>query len=181
MRRLLPLVAVMLAGLSACGEDDQQRPSRSFTAELRPLNDSGVEGTVELVSRRRDRLQVDIDATGLTPNQIHQQQIHGFTDDGRDAECPDEEGGGLLLSDEARESYGRVVKDLAPYPTVGEEGKLNWDMPVEVNADRLRPLSDRVVVLYGKKADRESVDAGTIYEPELPVACGVIKRRRASD
>ena len=36
-------------------------------------------------------------------------------------------------------------------------------------------LNDRVVVLYGKTADRESTDVGRIYQPELPVACGTIR------
>ena len=33
--------------MPACGDDDPQR----FTAQLRALNDSGVEGAVELVRR----------------------------------------------------------------------------------------------------------------------------------
>jgi len=185
MRRLLPLAAVVVAGLSACGEEGEQSSQssespRSFTAQLRPLNDSGVKGTVKLVPREVEGesiLQVDIDATGLTPNRIHPQQIRGFVGGGIEAECPDDEGGDLLVRDEAQNSYGEVIEDLAPYPTVGDDGDLNWDLPVEVNSDRLQPLGDRVVVLYGKRANRASSDAGTIYEPKIPVACGKVQRR----
>lgn len=171
MRRLLPLVIVALVALPACGDDEPQR----FTAQLRPLNDSGVEGAVELVPREKDLLEIHIDATALTPNRVHQQQIHGFVDGERDAQCPDDEGDGLLAPDEAQDSYGEVIQDLAPYPTVGAQGKVDWDLTVPVDPEKLRPLSDQVVVLYGKMAERESTDAGTIYRRQLPVACGAIE------
>lgn len=173
MRRLLPLVAVVFVGLAACGDDARQE---RFTGQLRPLNDSGVEGTVELVPRENDLLEVHIDASGLTPNRVHQQQIHGFVRRERDGQCPDQSDG-LLLPGEAQDSYGEVIQDLAPYPTVGEEGDVDWELTVPVNPDKLRPLTDRVVVLYGMMAKSESTDGQRIYRSQLPVACGTIEAR----
>jgi len=53
---------------------------KTFAALLSPANDSGVFGAA-LVRLEDHTVRVDIQAAGLTPDQIHAQHIHGFEDD----------------------------------------------------------------------------------------------------
>src|SRR5699024_7319561 len=50
-----------------------------FTANLTPLNSSGVSGTATL-TLNNDMLTVQINATGLAVNKPHPQHIHGTFD-----------------------------------------------------------------------------------------------------
>src|SRR3954452_8653186 len=49
----------------------------SYTGTFTPVNNSGVAGTTDL-SLDGNTLTVTVNATGLEPNQQHEQHIHGF-------------------------------------------------------------------------------------------------------
>lgn len=127
--------------LAACGDDSS---SSSYSAELRPLNSSGVEGKARF-EVKDGRIEVTIDASGLAGNRIHEQQLVTGGDDGEPC------GGSTML-------------DLDPYPTVGDDGKLSYEHAVEVDPDKVK-LSDASLAIYGKEVRGR-------YRPEVPVACG---------
>ena len=166
MWRVPPVVvamAVAAIAVSACGEQPGALDARLYSAELRPLNDSGVEGRARF-AREGEHLTVTIAADGLERNQIHGQSLHGFFEEGRRAECPagDE---AQLRNFEGAGVYGPPVRPLEPFPTVGSAGRLDYRLTFTDDPDRLDPLENRTLVLRGVS------DEGK-YRPDLPVACG---------
>jgi len=156
--------AVAAVAVSACGEQPGPADADRYSAELRPLNDSGVDGRARLV-REGEHLMVTIEADGLEPDQIHQQGVHGFVEDERGAECP--AGDEARLTDEEGENvYGPRLRALQPFPTVGSNGRLAYRLTFTVDPDQLDPLKNRALVLRGASGGE-----GT-YRPDLPVACG---------
>ena len=148
-------------------------------AELRPVNDSGVRGRAEL-TRDGERLVVHVSASGLTKNRVHDMHVHGFSPDasGRQARCPRGEradGDDLLRHSEATRRYGEVILPIEPYPTVGEDGRIDYDLTLTLDGETdLEPLGDRVVDLHGMSVRREG--GNRVYAPSLPVACGSLQR-----
>lgn len=166
-RHIWPLLAASLAVLAACGE---QESAERFTARLDPLNGSGVQGTAEFV-RNGDHLTVSIEATGLRGDRIHGQAI--YRPAGSPAQCPSGNGGGddaKIGAEEARSAYGEPVFRLAPFPTVGRDGRLDYDFTFDLGEQDLGSLADAAVVLRG--VDPE----GRPYAPDLPAACGRLRR-----
>ena len=166
MWRMPPVVvamAVAAIAVSACGEQPGALDARLYSAELQPLNDSGVEGRARL-ARKGEHLTVTIAADGLERNQIHGQALHGFFEEGRRAECPagDE---AQLRNFEGAGVYGPPVRPLEPFPTVGSSGRLDYRLTFTDDPDRLDRLENRTLVLRGVS------DEGK-YRPDLPVACG---------
>lgn len=170
----LPLILLLAAG---CGEDeeeglpgDPEGDNRRFVAELRPLNDSAVQGEA-MLALDGEALIVRIDARGLERNRVHEQAIHGQR--GRaDAACPEGGGSGRLTAEEAEREYGPSILEIEPYPTVRESGEIHYDLVVTVDPDKLSPLSERVLVLSGATVGGEGQER---YEPDLPVACGSLR------
>src|SRR5438270_11978241 len=81
-------VAVLVLAFSACGSSSTAvapptptptQPTSHYTAKLRALNGSGVSGTVDL-RLTGNMLTVTVNVTGLAPNQVHFQHIHGSHD-----------------------------------------------------------------------------------------------------
>ncbi len=172
---LLTVVALSLGApmLAAAGESGVE----VFHVDLAALNDSGVHGHV-LLQRRGDTLSVKVVAHGLTPEQMHMQHIHGFTQDGvavQDATCPtpaaDVNGDGLVDLPEGLPFYGPVQRALTPYPMADADGDVVY-MATFSGADLasvdLDHLTDYTVVLHG-------MDVGGAYVASLPVACGPIE------
>jgi hypothetical protein len=128
----------------------------TFTANLVPLNNSGVSGTAN-ITLEGNRLTVTINATGLEANQIHPQHIHGRFATGnsgtaRDSVAPtatnDADRDGFIEAAEAATSTGPAIlplssppaNDAAPdpagsvkYPTVGADGKLTFTQEYDVS------------------------------------------------
>ncbi len=188
MRRLVTLLASLLALAPACGQEPAAGgggEAQRFAADLRPLNDSEVEGTASM-SLSGNHLIIDIDARGLEPRRIHAQHIHGVVDANREPSCPasedDLDGDGFVGLEEGKRAYGGDLLALEPFPTVGRNGRLNWNLTMNVQPDELRPLARRVLLLRGRMADLDA-DGRTKYEPDIPVACGVIRplESRASE
>ena len=169
MWRMPPLVvAVAAVAVSACGEQPGAADAERYSAELQPLNDSRVEGRARL-AREGEHLTVRIKADGLTRHQVHGQAIHGFVADREAAECPSEEfGEDRIGPKEGASQYGRRLRKLEPFPTVGSDGGLDYRLTFAADRDKLDPLETRTIVLRG-------VSEGGRYRPELPVACGRIR------
>ncbi|MEO7374540.1 MAG: hypothetical protein ABIW36_11680 [Terrimesophilobacter sp.] len=86
----------------------------TLSANLSELNGSGASGTATAVVRNQKILQMDVQASGLTPDAPHAQHIHF----GAQAlhECPtlaqDSNGDGRLTTAEGVPAYGPVVVSL---------------------------------------------------------------------
>lgn len=149
--------------------------AKMYTVDLAPLNGSGVSGTAEL-TLVGDQLTVRVYATGLEPNSLHPQHIHGFMDDNRNAVCPpasaDQNGDGLVDLNEGAPFYGPVLLSLTPFPTA-PDGTISYEQTFTVD-DSITPLQNRVIVLHGMTVDGE-------YVATLPVACGQIKPNQGNN
>jgi hypothetical protein len=162
------------AALQASNTQDAHRSksfnlSKTYTADIMSLNDSGVMGTATL-TLEGNMLTVHIMASGLEAGMVHPQHIHGFTESNKNAVCPpmsaDVDGDGLVELGEGLPFYGAVLLPLEPFPTA-PDGTIDYTRTFEVSADLL-PLQNNVIVLHGMTVDGE-------YWPTLPVACGEIK------
>ena len=176
----LCLGVLLLALAPACGQEeaaDRAAAPQRFVADLAPLNESGVDGTARM-ALAADHLTVDIEARGLE-RAIHGQYVHGRRGErGREASCPvpadDTDADGFVGIEEGERAYGRALLALEPFPTVGRSGRLDWDLTVNVDPRRIRPLDRGVVLLRGRSADLDR-RGGDEYVPDLPVACGRIE------
>lgn len=159
---------------------------RTFTAQLAPLNNSGVSGEATLMVDG-NMLTVTITAEGLEANKVHPQHIHGFVEDNRNATCPapsaDKNGDGLIDLIEGLPSYGPVLLELYlpvdEFPVADADGKLHFERTFSlgevefeeegqvISYANLKPLQNRAIVLHGMTVDGE-------YVATLPVACGQI-------
>jgi Cu/Zn superoxide dismutase len=143
--------------------------SKTYTANLGTLNNSGVTGTATL-TLDGNMLTVHVMATGLEPNQLHIQHIHGFMDNKKKSMCPpqsaDMNGDGFVDLVEGLPFYGGVLLDLEPFPTA-PDGTINYTQTFTIDASLL-PLQNRVVVIHG-------LTVNGMYDVTMPVACGMIR------
>ena len=130
-----------VSGKASQGSANQ---TQNFRVTLTSVNNSGVTGTAVL-RLKGDQLTVTINATGLTPNQVHVQHIHV----------------GSSCS-----AAGATVLDLTPFPTADAQGRISYTQTFTI-ASSLLPLTDRTINLHGMVVD------GT-YNPGIIVACGAI-------
>ncbi len=200
MKKLSPLLALLLAFATGCealktGETVEKGDEggcggggaapqmfAQHTADLRPLNDSGVEGLAR-ITLAGDLLTVRITASGLEENRIHKQYLTGGREE---AACPggaeDDNGNGFVehSREEGESAYGSTVLPLEPFPTTTRKSDrldVELDFP-QVPRDRIEPLEDHAIVLAGMRANlhkqgregRRRVE----YVENLPVACGAI-------
>ena len=169
MKRLLPLLALVLMLFPGCGDDgddgDDGAATGAYSAQLRPLNGSGVTGEATFESQE-DGIAVRITARGLEPGQVLPTYVKGFAGT-REARCPDS--GEELSAREAR-AFGDTLFTVEPFPTIKPgEARLRYDLmltPSEGEFRRLQPLERRTLVL----------EAGEGRGRTLPVACGEISR-----
>lgn len=168
MRRLLPLLPLILALLVGCGDeggdDESGSDDAAYSAQLRPLNGSGVTGEATFESQE-DGIAVRITARGLEPGQVLPTYVKGFAGT-REARCPDS--GDELSAREAR-AYGDTLFTVEPFPTIKPgEARLRYDLmltPSEGELRRLEPLERRTLVLEAGEG-----------RARTPVACGEISR-----
>ena len=170
------------------GKDMGSSIMRTFTANLNPLNNSGVTGKAT-ITVENNTLTVNIWAEGLEPNMVHPQHIHGFKANNRNSTCPapsdDKNGDGLVDLVEGLPSYGPVLLELYlpvdEFPKADADGKIHYERTFSLGevefeeegqvisyAD-LKPLQNRAIVLHGMTVDGE-------YIATLPVACGMIMK-----
>jgi len=180
---VVAVVAITGAPASAnhTGPDPQ-----TYTAALRPLNNSGVRGTATL-TLDRNRLTVTIEAQGVEPDQVHPQHIHGFDDAGTNAVCPPDDAaddieGSPEESDnpndfisvpEGLPFYGDILLPLQPFPTPDTDAYTFTETYSGKDLAPLQPgrttLANRHIVIHG-----DELPNGT-YLASLPVACGQIE------
>lgn len=169
------------------GKDMGSSIMRTYSADLAPLNNSGVTGHAMLMVDG-NMLTVKVMAEGLEPNRVHPQHIHGFTDTKQNSTCPtpdmDKNGDGLVDLLEGLPAYGPPIVELYlpvdVFPVADADGKLHYERTFtlgEVEFEEegqvisyhdLKPLQNRTIVLHGMTVDGE-------YIATLPVACGQIK------
>ena len=176
MKALLPLPALVLALAAGCGDEDGDDRSGAgepagYTAELRPLNDSGVTGEAAF-DLEEDAVRVRISASGFKDDQIIAQWVKGRTDTAP-ARCPR----GDVSASQGRRAYGGTLLALQPFPTIRSgESALRYDLKLSLSAAerrRLEPGEGRVIVLAGRTADRVG-DLRSGRPENLPLACGRI-------
>lgn len=172
--------------LKTANLDVEAAKTKMYTADLAMLNESGVSGTAELTLTRNE-LTVTIQATGLEPNKLHPQHVHGFMENKRNSTCPspsaDTNGDGIIDLGEGAPFYGPIIQPIYvpidTYPVADDNGDINFERTftlgeTEFEAEgevatysELRPLQNRTIVLHGMTVDGE-------YNAFLPVACGQI-------
>lgn len=198
--------AVAAVGLAAAGPALGQPQAQTFSADLQQLNDSGVEGKVNIRLLKDRFLKITINATGLEMDALHVGHIHGTfdgSDNPTDAMCPtlsdDADGDGFIELGEGVPQYGPIIIPLGP-PPLGEDldpdgdGTIEYEMTFDLmdssifgegfsKAD-VMPLTFREIVLHGltvppgpgEGTDGE-VDGTNGYLAVLPVACGGIEAK----
>lgn len=135
---LLGCQAGMALDRSSDGSDESGPDEEmiEYQADLRPLRDSGVSGTVSFrTAEGTGHVQVQLTADGLGPGK-HSQHIH------RNAECP---------------TYGPVLMPLDPFPRAGVNGTIHYH---HLGIEKPSDLADRTVVL--RAADGVPVACGAI-------------------
>ena len=161
--------------------------TKMYTVDFSALNGSGVSGSAEL-TLKGDQLTVKVQATGLEPNMVHPQHIHGFMDNKRNSTCPtssaDTNGDGIVDLGEGAPSYGPVLLELYvpidEFPVADANGVLSFERTFTlgetefeeegelISRSALSPLQNRAIVLHGMTVNGE-------YVATLPVACGQIQ------
>lgn len=165
---------------------NQKAKTKMYSVDFTALNGSGVSGSAELYLVG-DQLTVTVNATGLEPNMVHPQHIHGFTENKRNSKCPtsaaDTNDDGLIDLVEGLPSYGGVLLELYvpvdEFPVADANGALTYERTFTlgetefteegelISESDLSPLQNRTIVLHGMTVDGE-------YIATLPVACGQI-------
>ena len=179
-RFVLCLLVLFVLALSACGSPGTTaapptptptQTTNHYTVKLSELNGSGVSGTVDL-RLTGNMLAVTVNVTGLAPNQIHFQHIHGSHDAA--SICPtvaDANASGIITVDRALPKIGPVAFSFAPYTPADLHGGVRWSKTFVLDSGALwaiTPLVQHVVVFHG-------MTSRGVYDDLLPVACGPIQ------
>ncbi|MBC7908351.1 MAG: hypothetical protein H7Y60_16610 [Rhodospirillaceae bacterium] len=168
--------------------------SQIWTGTFTGQNGSGVTGTVT-ATLTDTTLAVQVQATGLEPNQVHAAHIHGLTSDtgaAEDSSLPfdalDKDADGFIELNEGQVAVGPALLPLTAsggqFPTASADGSLNFtstfsldNLPQGTEAADLVPLDLRVVELHGLTvtAADGSLTSGEVngtagYKATLPVA-----------
>ncbi len=113
------------------GDHDFLADDQFFTTEFTTLNGSGVTGEA-IVGYDQDAntITVAISASGLEPNMVHIQHIHGFPD-GTDARTPtlaqDDDRDGYVELAEGLDTYGPILLNLTTDHSNGSGGDNGHD------------------------------------------------------
>lgn len=165
-----PDASLTAVGVQEAHQANSMNLSQTYTVQLTELNNSGVSGTAT-IDLNGNMIDVQLHASGLTPNMEHMQHIHGFTDSNKNAVCPpmsaDMDGDGLISLAESVPYYGPILVALTPYPTADATGTVSFMNDYGISRV-VRPLQNNVIVLHGMYVDG-------VYDATIPVACGQIK------
>jgi hypothetical protein len=174
----------------------------NYVDHTTPLNNSGVYGTFHLTyNSTADTLYVSEYATGLEPNEIHVQHIHGLV--GSDASSThvatsanDTNHDGYVDLAEGQTSYGPILLDLSnppggalsDFPTA-PNGTINFSETYNLKdsslfspytAGDLFPLTNREIVIHGITVNANyhsgnpATDYTVHYSANTPVSDGMI-------
>ncbi|MGH8129131.1 MAG: PEP-CTERM sorting domain-containing protein [Gammaproteobacteria bacterium] len=178
-----------------------------YNVTFTSLNDSGVLGTASL-KLDNNLLTVHIHATGLMPNEVHPQHIHGpFDSVGNPTQAVtptlaavDANNDGVIELGEGQMTYGPILVPLSSPPggALGDfptapSGTINFTEIYDLtdssiyaagfDESDLFPLTFREIVIHGLDVPFALTDGGVDYvagqyDPVLPVASGVIQAGR---
>ncbi|SEA51847.1 VPLPA-CTERM sorting domain-containing protein [Rubrimonas cliftonensis] len=166
-----------------------------FFADLAPLSGSGVSGRADLaLDTLTNALTVKISASGLAPNQLHVQHIHGLVNadgtpgDSRtptlaDDAAPNGDGDGIIELLEGVPAYGPILFSLTdetgafPMAPDGSIGFMQtYDLAASgnfgdgFNMGDLMPLTFREIVIHGGFLGAVGIDSGRPVEEANGVA-----------
>ncbi len=192
---LLPATAATAAGGNGA---DGGKGTQVFRSMLLELNDSGATGTA-MLRLRGDQLDIRIKASGLVPNQVHAQHIHGEGN----MECPppsaDKDGDGLVGVLEGVPFYGPIVTSLTTsgdtspaagltleiMPVADDRGRIDYRRTLTLPADVSTDLEDYQIVqhgidvngngMYDFSAGESDIAPGAPFEATAPANCGTIE------
>ena len=175
------------------GERDFLDADIFYVTTLTTHNGSGVTGEVIIgYDTDSDTITVAISASGLEPNQVHIQHIHGFPD-GTNATTPtpalDDDGDGFVELLEGQDTYGPIIVDFGNIDP-NQDGTVDFRTTVKLQGDLAGalPLENRHIVVHGRSVG--AVGAGTPGEVDgtpgfkvvLPVLCGeIVQQGRGQD
>lgn len=116
------------------GDTSEGEPG-DYSITLDALNDSGVTGSAVITLAANGDLTVNVEASGMVPNQPHAQHIHGDTDLDQDYVCPgpdaDTDGDGIVSTAEGVPDYGDIHISLTTEGDSSPDSGLAVDrMPV---------------------------------------------------
>jgi Cu/Zn superoxide dismutase len=194
------MVALLAATAVAVPVGASAASGGMFSAQLDPIphaasadGGSNVTGDASLKLTGR-KLTVDLNATGLTPNEPHAMHIHGVLD--RVNECPtasaDTDGDGLVSLAEGDPFYGPIDVSftntgatdaesglaLERFAEADASGTLTYHRQITVSKAVAKNLTNLHIVVHGADlpADADHSSLSSFFEATLPVACGDITR-----
>ncbi|MCG7580840.1 superoxide dismutase family protein [Mycolicibacterium sp. OfavD-34-C] len=170
--------ALPLAGAgTATAQEPPPPPAVPTVIPLLPLNGTDVTGTATLTPNPDGSLRVQVNASGMVPNQPHAQHIHGNAE-GRDFVCPgpaedltkDRNGDGLLSAVDGSAAYGPIFISLTTdgatdsnsalaldrFPVADDTGQVVYDRtltPEQLPDGTIAHLADLTVVEHGIDVD----------------------------
>ena len=157
-----------------------------YSAVLTPANGSTATGTASfLLDTTANTLTVTITASGLEPNQVHPQHIHGFPGlqpSRLPTPADDTDADGYIEAPEGEAlAIGPILLDLLPYPIATAAGTIMFSSVYAVTPGLL-PLDIRAIELHGMTVP--AVGQGTPFEVNgvpgykaiLPVSGGLIRQ-----
>lgn len=201
LSHVVPLALVASVAVAGVALAAHKGGTTKATATPDPITYNGDENAraTATLSLRGNRLHVEVDASGLEPNEVHPQHIHGFgkgKGKKRDATCPtgaqDDNGDGVVDVPEGLETYGQILIPLdqggssataadGQFPVADSTGSYHFEETYKVKRGRLTPLENRHIVIHGAVPPDKYEPAGDDappadeYWPSLPVACGQIR------
>ena len=198
MGRRIPALATALAlaaGLTACDGLTGSDGADEYTADLMPLNGSGVSGTANFTVDDGGVFTAGVDAAGLAAGEVHPQHVHAG------GACPtaadDADDDGLVDITEGAEAYGGAMIPLDDDLADGTQNSFPSGAAIDYSAtvdlatleSTLEPesltLDTRSVVVHGAYVANgqivESGATGAQYVATLPVACGTIELTSEGD
>ena len=201
---LLPALALLAAPVAVAGgsaatadaSNASDNATRVYRAQLDELNDSGAHGVAKLRLQGRT-LNITIKASGLAPNLVHAQHIHGIGN----SECPPPSAAGtdgILSTADGLPFYGPIVTSLTTsgdtspaagltielMPVADGNGDIRYKRTIELPADVAADLDAFQIVQHGVDFNNNSaydfsvgaseLNAAFPQEATAPANCGTI-------
>ncbi len=181
---------------SAHSREGNDHHTMVYRAKLKSLNNSGAHGVAKL-RLTGDQLDIRIDASGLLPNSVHAQHIHGVGT----SECPPPSAAGpdgILSTADGLPFYGGIVTSLttrgdtspaagltiAIMPVADADGEIHYRRTITLPHNVAANLGAFQIVQHGVDfnhngaydfaAGPSELDASLPQEATAPADCGTI-------
>jgi hypothetical protein len=194
-------VGFATAGASSTQPARPEQATKVFRADLKSLNDSGASGVADL-RLRGNVLDVHIRASGLVPNRVHAQHIHGVGN----SDCPPPRAAGadgVLSTADGLPFYGPIVMSLTTsgdtspaagltielMPVADASGCIDYRRTIQLPDAVAADLSAFQIVQHGVdfnengeydfSAGPSELDPSLPQEATAPADCGTIDAHNA--